>query len=380
MGYKKIDLKTILDDQFLEWYNNELNVYFLLLYENKITNASDNIEKLTGCSKNILIEKELSEIFKNENLNFLLNKLKIENEEYILLPEPISNKNIKAKWKKRTINGENVTFLLLKEETNVTETIEKAILPIDETSLKKESIDKNLSLPYIIINNDVIYKSEDFEKIFPNENLSNYSDFLNWIKEKIKIDINEPNLDSYCSIFQLNSKSYLCYFKKINETKIIILSEVKSYQFDNEENAKLKQMLENITKEKEDLEKLNENYKIEIEQVKEKIEKLQKAYEEKESKEQDEKNKINVFVKDTTEEMKNLNELISIIEEISIKIHLISINAAIESARVGEAGKGFSVIAKELEKLSELTKNYTKTLTHQINQITEKIKQNLKKI
>lgn len=53
----------------------------------------------------------------------------------------------------------------------------------------------------------------------------------------------------------------------------------------------------------------------------------------------------------------NINKLATIITNIANETNLLSLNAAIEAARVGDAGKGFSVVANEIKKLSETTKN-----------------------
>lgn len=56
-------------------------------------------------------------------------------------------------------------------------------------------------------------------------------------------------------------------------------------------------------------------------------------------------------------ELSKINELASEILSISGKTNLLSLNASIEAARAGESGRGFSVVAGEIGKLAETSKN-----------------------
>ncbi|WP_342513753.1 methyl-accepting chemotaxis protein [Sporosarcina sp. FSL K6-1522] len=52
-----------------------------------------------------------------------------------------------------------------------------------------------------------------------------------------------------------------------------------------------------------------------------------------------------------------MHNLIDIVTKIADQTNLLVLNAAIEAARAGERGKDFTIVATEVKKLSEVTKN-----------------------
>jgi hypothetical protein len=76
---------------------------------------------------------------------------------------------------------------------------------------------------------------------------------------------------------------------------------------------------------------------------------------------------------ESKKKLEKTDEITQMISEISNKTNMLGLNAAIEAARAGKEGRGFSVVANEIRNLSEQTNISAKNAKSQIQDITNSI-------
>lgn len=72
---------------------------------------------------------------------------------------------------------------------------------------------------------------------------------------------------------------------------------------------------------------------------------------------------------ETESKVTDMEEIVGIIENIASTIKMIGINASIEAARAGKHGRGFSVVAQEIQDLADRSSDSTGEVTEMIQQV-----------
>jgi len=90
--------------------------------------------------------------------------------------------------------------------------------------------------------------------------------------------------------------------------------------------------------------------------------------------------KVQEDIRELSEKALEIGKIIDLIEGISEQTSLLSLNASIEAARAGAAGKGFGVVADEIKRLAEQTSDATRTIASIVREIVQETQETVEEV
>ncbi len=159
-----------------------------------------------------------------------------------------------------------------------------------------------------------------------------------------------------------NTESSELINETINQLAISNQDTASQIQNSNDKLIELSKEISNITKNIENVKALSTISKEKGINGQEQLNKLKEGF----MKNKESTMLMEQDMKELLNHSKEISTIVKTIEEITEQINLLSLNASIEAARAGDAGRGFTVVAGEIKNLSQKTAESTQQINETI--------------